>query len=192
MSPTWYVIALAIVGVFGTLAQCSIAVYGNGLDVSSIVPRFRRFTSTIFVGLLGTATVIVGQFYASVQTFAGSFLTVLVVITTPWTLIVVMGHMFSKGTYNTEDLQVFNRGFRGGVYWYKNGFNFVALMAWIPAIIFGLLFSNTSLFLGPLANTFGAGTGGYLDFVAAAIISLVLYPVLLVLFPRSLPRSDIY
>src|SRR5262249_20282454 len=130
------------------------------------------------------------QFYSSVQSFAAAFLIILVVITTPWMFIVLLGHWFVHGRYDAKDLQVFNLGETGGRYWFSHGLNPAAFAAWLPAMIIGLLFADTSLYLGPFANPFGSGTGGYLCFVFAGGIALVLYPALVRLFPKAISQAD--
>lgn len=189
LSPTWYVVPIVLIGVCGSLAQGAICVYGNGLDVASILPVLRRHQATTLIGTLGTALVVVGQFAASVQSFAAAFLVILVVVTTPWMFLVLLGHVFTRGQYDHMALQVFNLNRTGGRYWYQRGFNLVALLTWLPAVTVGLLFADTSLYVGPLADTLGAGTGGYLCFVFAAVIALVMYPLLAVGLPRAIPRS---
>jgi purine-cytosine permease-like protein len=189
MSPTWYVVPIIVVGIGGSLSQGALCVYGNGLDVSSIIPRLRRYLATAIIGIVGIAVVIVGQFASSLQTFAASFLIILVVVTTPWMFIILIGHFLLKGRYDPADLQVFNRGERGGRYWYQHGYSLVALCVWVPAMVVGLLFADTTIYVGPLANALGSGTGGYLCFVAAAVIALVLYPILVTLVPSALLRG---
>ena len=134
---------------------------------------------------------ILGQYRSSVQSFASAFLIVLVVVTTPWMFICLLGHFFVRGRYDAAgDLQVFNRGERGGRYWFFCGFNIAACATWLPAMVLGLLFADTSIYIGPLANTFGAGTGGYLCFVAAGGLALILYPTLIFLMPSQIARAD--
>jgi hypothetical protein len=85
---------------------------------------------------------------------------------------------------------VFNRGERGGRYWFFRGFSIAACAAWIPAVVLGLLFADTSIYTGPLANTFGAGTGGFLCFVVAGGLGLILYPTFVYLLPSQISRAD--
>ena len=191
LSPSWYVVPIVLIGIVGSFAQGAACIYGSGLDVSSLIPRLRRFQATTMIGAIGMGLVILGQFRSSIQTFAGSFLIILVVVTTPWMFICLLGHLFVSGRYDAAgDLQVFNRGERGGRYWFVNGFNIAACAAWIPAMVLGLLFADTSIYIGPFANTFGAGTGGYLCFVVAGGLGLILYPTFIFLLPSQLSRAD--
>jgi len=191
LSPTWYVVPIVLIGIVGSFAQGAACIYGSGLDVSSLIPRLRRYQATAMVGAIGMGLVILGQYRSSIQTFAGSFLIILVVVTTPWMFICLLGHLFVRGRYDAAgDLQVFNRGERGGRYWFFHGFNIAACAAWIPAMALGLLFADTSIYIGPFANTFGAGTGGYLCFVVAGGLGLILYPTFIFLMPSQISHAD--
>jgi hypothetical protein len=105
--------------------------------------------------------------------------------------ICLLGHFFVGGRYDAAgDLQVFNRGEQGGRYWFFHGFSIAGCAAWIPAVVFGLLFADTSIYIGPLANTFGTGTGGFLCFVVAGGLGLILYPTFVYLLPSQISRAD--
>ena len=54
-----------------------------------------------------------------------------------------------RGWYNPDDLQVFNRRERGGIYWFTGGLNIRACLAWVVASTVGLLFLDSSLYVGP-------------------------------------------
>ena len=54
----------------------------------------------------------------------------------------------------------------------------------------GLLFADTSIYIGPLANTFGEGTGGYLCFVVAGGLGLILYLTFILLMPSQISGAD--
>jgi purine-cytosine permease-like protein len=191
LSPTWYVVPIVLIGIVGSFAQGAACIYGSGLDVSSLTPQLRRYQATAIIGAIGMGFVILGQYRSSIQTFAGAFLIILVVITTPWMFICLLGHLFVRGRYDAAgDLQVFNRGERGGRYWFFHGFNIAACAAWIPSMALGLLFADTSIYIGPLANTFGAGTGGYLCFVVAGGLALILYPTFILLVPSQISGAD--
>jgi hypothetical protein len=45
----------------------------------------------------------------------------------------------ATGHYSESDLQVFNQGRTGGVYWFNDGVNRRGMAAWIPAAAVGLL-----------------------------------------------------
>jgi purine-cytosine permease-like protein len=186
-SPTWYAIPIVLVALIGSFAQGGLCVYGTGLDTSSIIPLLKRVPATLLIGAAGTATVFVGSFVYDLVSVAAAFLILLIIVTTPWLVINVLGYVLTRGRYYAQDLQVFNMQprVRGGAYWYNGGWNLAAMGAWIPATVVGLLFANTTLYVGPWSNAAG---GIDLSFISAAVIGGVLYLVLLRLIPDQLVR----
>jgi len=63
----------------------------------------------------------------------------------------------------------------GGRYWYSNGWNWSALIAWFLGAAVGLMFIHTDYFSGPLAEMSG-GVG--LDWVFAGTTAAIVYYVL--------------
>jgi purine-cytosine permease-like protein len=189
VSPIWYAIPIVLVALAGSFAQGGLCVYGTGLDTSSIIPALKRVPATLLIGALGTITVFVGSFVYDLASAAAAFLIILIVVTAPWVVINVIGYTLSGGHYFAHDLQVFNMRprIRGGAYWYRGGWNLAAMGAWIPATVVGLLFVNTTFYVGPWASAAG---GIDLSFISASVIAAVLYPILVRLIPDSIVRLD--
>jgi cytosine/uracil/thiamine/allantoin permease len=103
-----------------------------------------------------------------------------------------IGFLARRGFYLPEHLQVFNRGQRGGAYWFTGGVNWRGMAAGIPAAVVGLLFVNLpDQFEGPLRNTaedLGIDQLAGVDISLAVVIVLaaLLYVVFLTLFPEPL------
>ena len=55
----------------------------------------------------------------------------------------IIGFYHRKGFYIQDDLQVFNRGERGGRYWFTGGLNWRAAGPWLLGAAIGLLGSRT-------------------------------------------------
>jgi purine-cytosine permease-like protein len=184
VAPTVGAVPIVIIALLGSCAQGALCVYGTGLDTSSIIPALKRVPATVLIGLLGTVTVFIGSFAYNLVSAAAAFLIILLVVTAPWVVINIIGYMLSRGRYYAHDLQVFNMNprVRGGAYWFQGGWNAAAMLAWVPATLIGLLFVNTTLFVGPWANAFG---GIDVSFISAAVIGGVLYLVLAKLIPGS-------
>ncbi|MFI2258395.1 cytosine permease [Streptomyces tubercidicus] len=80
-----------------------------------------------------------------------------------------------------ESLQVYNRGTRGGVYWYRAGRHIRATPAWALGSAVVLLGVDTPLHRGPLLPL----TGGIdLSFLLAAAVGGTAYLILTVRDPR--------
>lgn len=181
ISPTGYLVPLIILGLVGSLGQSTVCIYSNGLDFSSIFPIFKRVVATVILSGIGLLFIFLGTLVWNVETTVSAFVSLFGVLAAPWISIVLVGHFMRRGYYNTEDLQVFNRRQRGGVYWFTYGLNVRACGAWVVASTIGLLFLNTTLYIGPIAS---AANGIDLSWISATVIGAGLYFVAATAFPE--------
>lgn len=163
-------------------SQAVINTYGTGLDTSSIIPRLNRVQATFLACLVATALVYLGNFYNALVDSLSTFLVLLAVFSVPWIVIMTIGFIHRRGRYDPQDLQVFNRGQRGGRYWFARGTNLRALGAWLAAVVAGLLTTNNAWFTGPAAARLGDLD---LGFVVAGLVAAVQYPLLLRIAPEQ-------
>lgn len=120
--PTWFAIPLVIVGLLGGCGQGAIALYGSGLDTSSLIVRLKRVNATLAISVVSLALVYLGSLVWNAIDLVAAFITLLDVVTAPWLVIIIMGHFASRGgRYVPEDLQVFNVRKTGGAYWSTTG-----------------------------------------------------------------------
>lgn len=182
ISPTWFVIAVILFGLLGSFGQGSVCVYGTGLDFSSLIPRLARVPATLAVSASSLVLVLVGRFVWNVVDSISAFVILLVVISTPWVIINLLGFLYRRGQYDVVDLKVFNVGERGGIYWFTGGWNLRAVGAFVPAVVVGLLCLNTTLYTGPWSNV---ANGVDMSLLAAALVAVVVYPLLNLLFPEG-------
>jgi purine-cytosine permease-like protein len=125
--------------------------------------------------------VYVGHFYSAIAGGVAIFLALLACSSIPWIVILTIGHFHRRGYYHTDDLQVFNRGEKGGVYWFTGGLNYVGVGVWAIAFACGLMFTNNGWFTSPGAELLGGLDTGFL---AAGIVAAILYPLALRVFPE--------
>ncbi len=188
IAPNWYVVLILLMGVLGSFAQGSLGLYGTGLDTSSLIPRLARVPATLTIAAVAIALVYIGGLVLNAADTVSAFLTILNVVCAPWMLITLMGLWHCRGKYHPLDLQLFNMGQKGGAYWYWHGLNLRAFVAFIPAVVIGLLFVNTSIYTGPWANVAG---GADLSFVSASVIAVAIYAVALCVSPeRNHPATE--
>ena len=94
----------------------------------------------------------------------------------------IIGFITRRGFYLSDDLQVFNRGGRGGHYWFSHGWNWRAMGAWVPSALTGLSFVNLpDQFVGPLGQLAG---GLDISLPVALTMACALYVALLQCFPE--------
>jgi purine-cytosine permease-like protein len=186
VSPGWFFTPLFVLAILSGMSTGTTSLYGTGLDFSSVFPRLSRPRATLLIGLVSCALIYIGRFYFTLISSITTFVSLIVVTTTPWMVIMMMGYLVRRGHYLPEAMQVFNRGEVGGAYWFNRGWNVPGMTAWIVSAAAALLTVNSpGHFVGALAHL----AGGDLDvsLLAALILPAILYPVCLYLFPE--PRA---
>jgi purine-cytosine permease-like protein len=192
-APDWFLIPVCLIAVIGGLAAGTTALYGPGLDFSSLVPRLSRFQSTVVIGVAAIGVIFLGRFVWSFVDTILVFATLIIVCNVPWVVVMTIGFVTRRGWYSPDDLQVFNRGQRGGIYWFERGVRWPALIAWIVPTAVALLFVNLpGQFEGPLRDVAAdvgiADLAGVdLSLAVALVLSTVLYVTLTWLWPE--PRA---
>jgi purine-cytosine permease-like protein len=193
VTPGWFLVPVAIIAFIGGMSTGTTSLYGTGLDMSSVFPRLSRVQSTVLIGIIATAVVFVGRFAADFAETIIAFATLIIVCTVPWVIIMTIGFIVRRGHYLPDDLQVFNRGQRGGAYWFSHGVNWRGMAAWIPSAILAALFVNVpGQFEMPLRNTaedigLSKLAGVDISLLIAIVLPAILYCLFLALFPE--PRT---
>ncbi|RIA36411.1 purine-cytosine permease-like protein [Ectopseudomonas oleovorans] len=183
IAPVWYFLPVCLIAVIGGMSTGTTALYGTGLDMSSMFPRvLSRVRATVLIGLAAIAFIFIGRFAANLVQSVSTFAVLIVTCTSPWMVIMILGLIVRRGFYCPDDLQVFTRGQRGGRYWFHHGWNWRGLGAWIPSAALGLCFVNLpGQFVGP----FGELAGGIdISLPLTLGMAAVLYLALLNLFPE--------
>lgn len=184
--PLWFIPFLLYLGLASGTTQAVINTYGTGLDTSAIIPRFNRVQATLLACGLATALVYIGHFYDKIESGMAIYLQLLVCFSIPWVVIIVYGHVRRRGYYQVDDLQVFNRGEKGGIYWYRHGLNPSTLGLWSVAVAIGMLFSVNDAFTGPFVPLIGGIDGGL---IASGLVALIGCPIIDRLWPD---RAAVY
>jgi len=182
VSPLWYAVLLMVVAFLGGLSTGITSLYGTGLDFSSVFPRLSRVQASLLIGGLAFVFILVGRLAFDLISSVNAFIGAIVICTTPWMIIMTIGYVVRRGYYSEVDLQVFNQGRTGGLYWFSDGVNWRGMVAWIPAAVLGLLFANyPPLIEGPFRDVAG---GVDLSLLVAIGVAAVGYVAMLFAFPE--------
>ncbi len=185
VSPGWYFLPVCLIALVGGMSTGTTALYGTGLDFSSVFPRFSRVQATLFIGSIAIAFIFVGRFAFDVVTSISMFATLIVTCTAPWMVVMMIGWFVRRGWYDSDSLQVFNRRQTGGRYWYGHGWNWRGLVGWLVPAALALAFVNLpGQFVGPLGEL---ANGVDLSIPIGIGLAALLYPALLFAFPE--PRD---
>lgn len=183
ISPTWFFLPVCLIAVIGGMSTGTTALYGTGLDMSSVFPRLlSRAGATVLIGVAAIAFIFIGRFSFNLVQSVSTFAVLIITCTSPWMVIMILGLITRRGFYHADDLQVFTRGQRGGHYWFLHGWNWRGMGAWIPSASVGLCLVNLpGQFVGPLGELAG---GIDLSLPITLGLACVLYLTLLTLFPE--------
>ncbi len=185
IAPRAFCLPLLLLAVLSGMSTGTTSLYGTGLDFSSVFPRLTRPRATLFVGIAASALIFVGRFGFNLVDAITTFVSLIVVTTTPWMVIMMIGYLVRRGWYLPEAMQVFNRGQQGGLYWFRGGWNLQGVGAWVVSAMLALSMVNMpGHFVGWLGRI-----AGDLDvsLLAALVLPAFLYPALLYLDPE--PRA---
>jgi purine-cytosine permease-like protein len=138
----------------------------------------------VILSSIGVLFIFLGTLVWNAENTVSAFVSLFGVVAAAWIGITVSGHFLRRGRYNPDALQVFNRGERGGIYWYTGGWNLRASLAWLLASGVGLLFLSTSLYTGPWS---GLANGIDLSWLTAMVLGAVAYLLAAAVFPE--PRA---
>ncbi|MFE6486501.1 cytosine permease [Streptomyces sp. NPDC057757] len=186
-SPTWYLVPLLLAASAGSVGNAGLMLYSMGLDLDAILPRASRTHATLAVAVVATACVFVGHYASSAQDAMTSFVLLLTAIGTPWAVITLIGFARCRGVYDPDALQVFNRRSRGGVYWFRGGWNIPAVVAWALGASTGLLAVSLPSYEGPLLSL----TGGVdCSFLLSGLVGGVVYAGLTYPRPAEPPAGS--
>ncbi len=183
ISPSWFFLPVCLIALIGGLSTGTTALYGTGLDMSSMFPRvLSRAVATLLIGVAAIAFIFIGRFAFNLVQSVSTFAVLIVTCTSPWMVIMILGLIVRRGVYHADDLQVFTRGERGGRYWFQHGWNWRGLGAWIPSAAVGLCFVNLpGQFVGALGDLVG---GIDVSLPITLGMAALLYLALLNLFPE--------
>ncbi|MFN0283020.1 MAG: purine-cytosine permease family protein [Kineosporiaceae bacterium] len=180
--PGWLVLLVVAAAVVGSLGQGGINLYSMGLDLDAILPRLTRTQSTLVMALVSLVLVLLGTFVWSAETAVTTFVVVLTSLATPWAVITMIGFVRTRGVFDTEALQVFNRRRRGGAYWFRGGWNLDTVLAWAVGSLVGVLSNSTEQFQGPISSALG---GVDVSFATSGAAAATTYLAFVTLRPRA-------
>ncbi|WP_028693654.1 purine-cytosine permease family protein [Pseudomonas cremoricolorata] len=183
IAPSWFFLPVCLIALIGGMSTGTTALYGTGLDMSSMFPRvLSRALATLLIGVAAIAFIFIGRFAFNLVQSVSTFAVLIVTCTSPWMVIMILGLIVRRGVYHADDLQVFTRGERGGRYWFEHGWNWRGLGAWLPSAALGLCLVNLpGQFVGPLGTLAG---GIDISLPVTLGLAALLYLALLNLFPE--------
>jgi purine-cytosine permease-like protein len=185
VAPPAFFVPLLLLAVLSGMSTGTTSLYGTGLDFSSVFPRLTRPQATLLIGIIAIALIFIGRFAFNLVDAITTFVSLIVVMTTPWMVVMMLGFFVRRGWYDPDAMQVFNRGQRGGLYWFRNGWNVQGITAWLLSAALALSLVNMP---GHFVGWLGRVAGDLdLSLLAALVLPAIVYPALLYIAPE--PRA---
>jgi nucleobase:cation symporter-1, NCS1 family len=206
-APRWLTVPFLLFVVFGEIWANYFDVYTAGLVALAMNIPLRRWWSALLCGVIGALGVYgIGLFshFSQAQTYTAlvsNFLGVYIdflLLTYLWVpawaaVLLVDFFVFRRGRYAADQL---TRG-RQGIYWYRGGISWRALVAWLVGVAVTIPFIGSATlpwmsqpWQGPLAHLLG---GMDISGIVGAIVSAILYYILGMRYFRSAAqRSSSY
>jgi purine-cytosine permease-like protein len=83
IAPVSFLAPLLLLSVLSGMSTGTTSLYGTGLDFSSVFPGLNRPRATLLIGTLACALIFLGRFYFSLFGSISTFVTLIIVTTTP-------------------------------------------------------------------------------------------------------------
>jgi purine-cytosine permease-like protein len=184
VAPFWFLVPLVILAVVGNAIGGGMAIYNMALDLHTVLWRLSRFSNAIIVTIISFLTTYLFIVVWNFTNFLSTFTDVISAALAPWLAILIIGHFRTHGRYKVLDLHTYatrneTKYEHRGVYWYRNGFEYRALVIWAICTVFAILCSSSTDLVGPISRHFDSID---LSFIAGFTSGAVLY---LLFAPKS-------
>ena len=166
--PGWFLDIYYLVIVGGTITNNFLNSYSSGLNLQALGVRIARHRAVLIDAVIAGAMSIYALFVFNFVDSFTQFLSLMVLWIAPWTGIYLTDMWLRRTRYDMEALH--RRG--GGAYWYRSGWNPVALVALVLGTVVAALFANSTLYVGPLV---GLIDGGDISIFAGFLVAATIY-----------------
>jgi NCS1 nucleoside transporter family len=150
--PNWFFVTYLAVIVFGTITNNFLNTYSSGMSLLALGLKIRRWQAVLVDAVIGTALSAYALFVSDFTSSFTSFLSLMVVWIAPWCGIYLADMALRRGNYDVVALHQHE-----GRYWYRRGFNPIALGWFVAGIALAALFASSAIYSGPLTGLVGGG-----------------------------------
>lgn len=145
--PSILILPVTIIAVAANTCNGAMVVYNGVLNLNAILHKWRRVNVAYLFGTLGIALGYVGLVIMKMSDSIMALCSIVTMLVTPWITINIIGYFHARGWFDVPAIR--SPGpVSGRSYWYVNGYNLPAVFAWALGILFGIPFSNNSIFVG--------------------------------------------
>ena len=167
--PGWYLVPFLIVVIWGTTANNVLNLYTAGLGLLALRIAVPRWIAVCLVGVIATALTIIAVFVYNFMSLYAEWLSLTLILLTPWAAILLTDFVVRHGRYNVAGLHTWGKG----PYWYRGGINWAPLGIYVVGVIASLSVANSTLWTSPISKNLLGGAD--LSLFAGLIVTGLLY-----------------
>lgn len=151
--PGWYLVPFLLVVIWGAIANNVLNLYTAGLGLLALRVKAQRWVAVCLVASLATVLTCIAVFVYNFMSLYAEWLSLTLILLTPWTAILLVDYFLRRGQYDVEGLHSWG----SGPYWYRGGFNWPALIVYLVGIAAALAVANSTLWASPISTNFLGG-----------------------------------
>ncbi len=166
--PAWFLTPYLLVAILQLFAINSLDLYSSGVTLQALGLKLTRLQAVILDTVICSLLTAYATFSNQFNTLLGDFVLFIIVWVAPWTAIYLVDWLLRK-SYDRESLY----RARDGIYWYRGGVNWRAIVAQLLGMAASLSAINTTVFVGPISKF--SGGADFSIFTGIAVAGVVYY-----------------
>ncbi|MCL2395773.1 MAG: cytosine permease [Acidimicrobiaceae bacterium] len=168
----WFLWPFLIVALLQLFAINSLDLYSSGVTLQALGLPVKRWMAVLIDTFIAGGVTFYAVFSSSFATLLADFAASVVAWIAPWMAIFLMDWALRGWRYAPDELQ---RTDRGGLYWYRGGVNWAAIISQALGTTASILAFSQNFFTGPIASaTGGADFSVYTGIFVGGLSYLIL------------------
>jgi nucleobase:cation symporter-1, NCS1 family len=168
----WFLVPFLLAAMVQIFAINSVDLYSSGVTLQALGLPVKRWMAVLIDTTLAFALTCYAVFSSSFSTLLSDFAAGVVAWIAPWMAIFLVDWGLRRWRYVPAELQ---RTDAGGLYWYRGGVHWPAVVAQAVGTVASILALNQTFYTGPIASaTGGADFSVFTGVVAGGLTYLVL------------------
>ena len=146
--PHWFHFLFLLIAIVSMIWANIVNTYSSGLNLQAIGVKIARYKTVLIDAVVAALFVCYALWISNFVDSLENFLALMIWWIAPWTAIYLVDAYLRRFRYRSQDL--LRSG--GGLYWFRDGFNWNALAALVLGAGAAVLFTNATLFASPVTT----------------------------------------
>jgi purine-cytosine permease-like protein len=146
--PHWFHFLFLLIAIVSMIWANIVNTYSSGLNLQAIGIKIARYKTVLIDAVVAALFVCYALWISNFVDSLENFLALMIWWIAPWTAIYLVDAYLRRFRYRSQDL--LRSG--GGLYWFRDGFNWNAMAALVLGAGAAVLFTNATLFASPVTT----------------------------------------